>query len=283
MTLETTVYEKVVEVEFYRSSEVYNTILFVEGDTDRRLLKKFVKDDACIINITGSKDLSLAIANKIIKRKIKGVLFVVDRDFDHLRNINHSNDFILYYDYNDSEMMTISSEAFNSILTEYSSADKVKQIGGADRVKNRILDICSDIGRLRLYSHIKNKNYKFSDHDLDGLCKKSMEFKLSIFTKHILNKSKLYSENVEEILHECQSIELSDEGLECNGSGHDAVKIVSAALARWCGSCDAKSVAPEALEALLRSAYNWKEFSQSQLYGHIQAWEWANKPFKVLN
>ncbi len=65
--------------------------------------------------------------------------------------------------------------------------------------------------------------------------------------------------------------------------GHDLVCILSIGLRRVLANYHEKEVAPEALERLLRVAYEPGHFKATNLCREIESWQQANQPYCVLD
>ena len=64
--------------------------------------------------------------------------------------------------------------------------------------------------------------------------------------------------------------------------GHGVVDCLSFALRSAIGSCTKAQANREAIETLLRVAYNIAEFSRTKLYDAVNDWERRNSPYEVF-
>jgi hypothetical protein len=115
-----------------RRSIHQGTFLLVEGGSDKVFYERFTDRSVCeLVTVSGkpSSKLRVIAVLKILEEGtgFKGVLAIVDADFDRLTALPCYSSNLLYTDTHDLETMLINSPAFDKVLSEFSSREKVLQ------------------------------------------------------------------------------------------------------------------------------------------------------------
>ncbi|WP_416211827.1 DUF4435 domain-containing protein [Nostoc sp. DedQUE05] len=114
-----------------RRSTYTGTFLLVEGSSDKTFYKRFVDQLVCELVETSGKPSSKQRAIEILKileqSNFQGVLAIVDADFDRLETLLNTSHNLLCTDSHDLETMLINSPAFNKVLAEFGSEEKIAQ------------------------------------------------------------------------------------------------------------------------------------------------------------
>ena len=98
--------------------------LILEGETDVLVFQSFIDERECQTVFADGKQNALAAIGILDDDNLKGVLCVVDADFDHLENRVPLSDNVLLTDLHDLECMMLVSPAFDKLLREYASGDR---------------------------------------------------------------------------------------------------------------------------------------------------------------
>ena len=269
-----------------RRSMYQGTFLLVEGSSDKVFYERFTEKSACeLVTISGKPSSKLRVITvlKILEEEsgFKGVLAIVDADFDRLTTPTYYSPNLLYTDTHDLETMLINSPAFDKVLSELGSEEKIHQFNRDIRLA--ILESSISVGYLLWISQCDDLKLTF-----DGIT----------FSKFI-NEQNLQIDElklIREVKNKSQAFSLKDEDLQLRLNsrknnnhdpwqvccGHDLVEILSLGLRKTIGSNKASDVEPDSLERYLRLAYEEIYFRDTQLYLNIRNWENNNQPFKVL-
>lgn len=268
-----------------RRSTYIGTFLLVEGSSDKTFYKRFVDQLDCELVETSGKPSSKQRAIEIFKileqSNFQGVLAIVDADFDRLENLLYTSPNLLRTDSHDLETMLINSPAFNKVLAEFGSEEK---IGKFNRdVKLVLLENGMSVGYLLWISKCEALNLTFDgitfSKFIDEQTLQIDELKL---IQEIKNKSQAYSLKDEDLRQQLNSRKSKNHDPWQICCGHHLVEILSFGLRRVFGSNKAADVEPNSLERSLRLAYEEIYIRQTQLYLDIRKWESNNQPFKVL-
>jgi len=216
------------------------------------------------------------------------VLAIVDADFDWLVEKATASPNLLFTDTHDLETMILQSLAFEKLLVEFGSEDKITTLVEKHNkdIRSLLLDCAMPIGYLRWVSLRENMALKFEELSFEKFVDKE---KLSIdvlkLIRHVQGRSSFSAQGQKQIpdsvLHnkiKLLSSTSHDPWHVC--CGHDLVCVLSLGLRKVIGST--KIIEPDMLEACLRLAYEHSHFCKTQLYISIQQWETTNAPFIVL-
>src|SRR6266487_3311642 len=108
-------------------------IIVVEGPSDDRFCKRVISPDIAMIFIAGTRSAVIATAATVASYKLDQIACVVDRDFDDVvADAERAGLPIAAYDSADLEAMLIESPAFQDMLLELGSAEKLHTFGGVD-------------------------------------------------------------------------------------------------------------------------------------------------------
>lgn len=272
------------KIRLLRSTHT-GTFLLVEGDSDKKFYGRFIDPNTCqLVIISGkpsSKQRIIDVLQILEKDNFLGVVAIVDADFDHLEVniVNHPN--LLRTDTHDLETMLIQSPAFDKVLTEFGSEDKISQF--SEDIRQVLVQSGTSIGYLRWISVNENLNLKF-----EGLAFKKFinedtlkidELKLIEEVKNKSQKQSLKNETLQKVLIEKYNPNDDPWQVCC---GHDLVAILSLGLGKAIGSEKSQTVTQESLERSLRLAYEEIHFKSTQLYLDLSVWEENHPPFKIF-
>lgn len=261
------------------------SFLIVEGDTDKNFYRTFIDKDKCEINLAYSKSNAIQILSILEKDGFPGVLAIVDADFDILESKFPSSTNLLFTDTHDLETMIVRSPAFEKVLGEFGSEEKIDQItrtAGKD-VRALLLECSVPIGYLRWVSLREELSLKFEDLDFTQfISREALSLSQPDFIQTVKNKSQRHDIASTHINASIQDLKngIHDSWHVC--CGHDLVSILSIGLRRAIGTCNANDVKPEILERSLRLAFERSYFHKTQLYISIQQWQKENEPFVIL-
>jgi len=216
---------------------------------------------------------------------MSGVLGVVDRDLDSLTGTTLTSENLVYGDCNDLESMLIKSDAFENVIRELGSSDKIRALEEASGCPLRqvLLQAALTVGHLRWISLESNLNLRFRELDfsrfIDLATLRIDKAKLVKTVKDHSQRPDINAAELEAALNRRTSAD-RDPWEVCNG--HDLVQVMSLGLRRAFGSQNAIRVTSDILGQDLRLAYERKDFEQSEFYMRIRAWEVKNHPYKIL-
>ncbi|MEH2227957.1 DUF4435 domain-containing protein [Nostoc sp.] len=264
-----------------RRSTYNGTFLLVEGSSDKTFYKRFVDQLVCELVETSGKQRAIEILKILEQSNFQGVLAIVDADFERLETLLYTSPNLLYTDSHDLETILINSPAFNKVLAEFGSEEKIAQFNRD--IKLVVVENGMSVGYLLWISKCDGLNLTFEgitfSKFIDEQTLQIDELKL---IQEIKKKSQAFSlsdKNLQERLKSQKSNNHDPWQICC---GHHLVEILSLGLRKALGSNKAADVEPNSLERSLRLAYEEIYFHQTQLYLDIRKWESNNQPFRVL-
>ena len=257
--------------------------LIVEGSTDARVYEQFINESTCKLYDGHGKANTLNVLEILEKDKFNGVLAIVDSDFFILDNYKPSSTNVQITDSHDLESMILSSKTLENVLSEFASGPKIAAF--AKPIREALLESATPIGLLRWLSTPAKEGlllkcselrfYRFID-------RASLSTDIDELINEVLSKSsnktqfKPIKERVTILLSEGHDV-----WQVC--SGHDMAEILCIGLRHIFGNRRARQLCPEAVEGLLRVAYDSSLFCLTRLYKSIKEWEKINSPFCVLS
>ena len=165
-------------------SDHEGVFLIVEGHSDKLIYERLVNKQEVRITIASNKNNAIKALSILEKENFCRVVAVIDADFSRIeQQIPDSNNLFLT-DEHDLEMMLIKSAAFDKLLKERGSEEKIAAF--PKDIRETLLKLGQEIGKLRLLS-LRNK----LDLKFEGLK----------FGKFI-DKEKL-SINIDELIRAC--------------------------------------------------------------------------------
>jgi hypothetical protein len=258
-------------------------ILIVEGPTDARFYKRFIRDTECKITPSNGKDNAIDALAILERSNFNGILTIVDADFWRLDGIKPNSPNLLLTDTHDIESMIICSDALEIILSEFGSTPKIRNFGKS--IRSALLDSALPIGLFRWLSS-------------PSLCKLNLKFKELLFDKFVDTKTLSVDVDslIKEVKNNSHNSTLDENAIKIKiialkkarhspwqvCSGHDLIQILSIGLKNIFGNIRAQSITKETVDGIVRTAYDSSCFCSTQLYNSIKDWEKANDTFKVL-
>ncbi|NCR38983.1 MAG: DUF4435 domain-containing protein [Microcystis aeruginosa W13-11] len=258
--------------------------LIVEGHSDKLIYERLVNKQEVRITIASGKNNAIKALSILEKEdNFRRVVAVIDADFSRIeQQIPNSNNLFLT-DEHDLEMMLIKSDAFDKLLKERGSEEKIAAF--TEDIRETLLKLGQEIGKLRLLSLRNKLDLKFEGLNFSKFIdKKNLNLSISIdkLIISIKNHSQKLSLDEQQIKQDLSVI--SDENhdpwqLCC---GHDFISILAIALRKVLGSLTANDVKTEVLERELRLAYELSYFYQTQIYQLMVNWQSNHHPDQIF-
>lgn len=256
--------------------------LIVEGHSDKLIYERLVnKQEVRVTSADGKNNAIKALSILEKEDNFRRVVAVIDADFSRIeQQIPDSNNLFLT-DEHDWEMMLIKSAAFDKLLKERGSEEKIKAF--TEDIRETLLKLGQEIGKLRWLSLRNKLDLKFEGLNFSKFIDKE---KLSINIDELIISIKNHSQKLslyEQQIKQDLSV-ISDENhdpwqLCC---GHDFIGILAIALCKVLGTWNANDVKTEVLERELRLAYELSYFYQTQIYQLMVNWQSNHHPDQIF-
>ena len=250
-------------------------VLLLEGDNDVRFFHRFVKDtEMPIIPAWGKENVLDAVEILESDGNLQGFLGIVDADFGHVDGSLPVSRNIVVTDDHDVEMMIIRTRAFDAVLRE---------LGSRDKIRDTLMQKALVVGHFRHLSvtddlHLRFEGLRFERFvDRNTLAMNIDKMIRRVFVKSISNLSE---EDIRDKLLELVADKKEDPYQIC--CGHDFIAIFRIALRRVIGSKSGQATNPEVLGSMLRLAYDGEDFRQTELYSDAKRWSERNQGYDVF-
>ena len=249
------------------------------------MYKRFIEPSKCRIIIAHNKDNAINALTLLAVDRFSGVLTIVDADFWRLEGTSPASPSILLTDTHDLETMLLRSSAFEKVLSEFGSEEKIASLEkqrGID-IRALLLESAVPIGYLRWVSLLDNLSLKF-----EGLSFSDFVNRVTLITdipkllKSVKNHSQKHALEEKTLAGRMQKLQSNTHDPWHICCGHDLICILSIGLCKALGSSNPTDVKPDVLEKFLRVGYEYSHFGGTELYRAIRQWEAANSPYQVL-
>jgi hypothetical protein len=259
-----------------------STIIIVEGADDFRFFSPFVKADACKIVISFGRSNGIEALSKLRSDGYKGVLTVIDRDLDDYFDGPPSDLDIVVTDDVDIEIMMIRSSAFDRLIAELASPEKLAKVEEEGQTpRHVVLSSVHRIGLLRLYSRLKGLNLRFRDLNY-SFVGRELEYTSASLITAVLDNSRKPRSLLPSLLEGLSALEAEAHDPWRTNCGHDLTEFIGRALRRLFGSQNAIYVSASEIESRLRLAFSEAHFRACSLFRDICQWEARNEVYPVL-
>lgn len=266
--------------QFYRDA----VFLIVEGDDDAKLFQKFVDELRCRIQPAYGRPNVEEVLAILEADDVRGVLAIVDADFDILEGRAPASPNLLRTDSHDVETMMLASPALDHVLREHGEAESIEtfETGASTSVREHVLTIAEAFGYLRWHAHREQLAWRFEAFPFERvLHRKTWHLLPSQILGELQGHSGtgvLDSETVTQALDALRARVPAIWQL-CNG--HDMVAILAIGLQRVLGNRNAAEVKPEVLEKDLRLAYEAAYFAETSLCRALRDWHQVHAPILI--
>ena len=260
---------------------VNETLLYVEGDSDAFVFKKFVNPSRCKIEIKeGDKNLVKAIEKHNAYQK-KGILAIKDSDFDNICGYTLPPN-VVSTDGHDLEVMILRTMALDHVID---ARVRNESYGRVNEFKRAVRDILFKLGSLIGYFRLKS-------------CVNGWGLKIEAgrFLKHLSSNCELsFKDAMREFQTRFPRVDISNldekefEELYRNHShdlcrGHDMVHILGQIFKKLAKNHFGKGYQPGSdLAEKLYLAFSESDFASTKLCRAIENWEDANDEYRFLN
>jgi uncharacterized protein YehS (DUF1456 family) len=279
----------VAEAKMMRTKNKGQTYLLVEGETDIVFYRNLVDNAVCKIRYCRGKSSVLTAIKAVNQAGVRGVIAIVDLDFDTLLGKEILEENLFLTDTHDLESMALKSgTAFERFNNEYGNLAKIQKFEQQNdcTVFERITEACAMIGKARLSSMRYNLNLDFNDIPLQRYVDEHLEFQFYEYIRNAVRRSR-------DLRNKKEIVELirkeNNRGYEiwqvCRG--HDLTEMIAIYYSKdkreaSLGNQYAREINAKTVERALRLAYDMKEFHETELYRQLRQWQKENPDMIVL-
>ncbi len=243
-------------------TKAFNFVL-VESINDCKVYKKFFNLGNVIVTDAYAGVKHLIDALEILNKKTNKVIAIRDADFCHINSDYDNIPNLFYTDFHDIEMTMISSDiTFEAVVIELlnESMDYLN-------LRSQILQLISFVGKVRLFNHINNMELELKDLPFHELINEKLALLKSKCVDIINKRSKNRLRNV--TIKELNKLNTNSYNLLNLCSGHDFIN----ALYVYNKINYGVQKGGKVISQVLRAAYNYNEFSKTQLWSSIMKYQ----------
>jgi hypothetical protein len=268
-----------------RRAAFKGSFMYVEGPSDQKFYGMFVDGSHCQIIIAHSRSNVIEACSILVADHFRGTVGIIDADFDHIANSPEAPATVFRTDLHDAECMMLASSAFEKVLFEFASNEKLQnwQMTRSRKIGEHLLQQAAKVGALVWHSLRNQINLKFEDlAPKEFMDEASLVVDETKLIAHVKNKSHRQDLAPHDLAAGMKSIlEANLDGWQIT-RGHDYVDLLGFSLRKTLGSCDALQVARSSLEVALRLAYSGADFRKTRLYTRIANFQEFEKPFEFF-
>ena len=271
-----------------RSGNFNSVIVHIEGNSDIAFYRWFIDEKVVQLQQNDGKSAAMAAAAEATKRKIKGIVAIVDSDFDHILN-NGPDENVIRTDTHDIETLMLREDLFR--ISEANYIDKRKKEYESytqDEIWTDIIEIATKMGKLRLLSLENNYNLNFKNveplldkEDIISCDGGKIVFDLSQYIYQCVNQTDNCSITVKDLKTVFNNdARKFDTWQICRG--HDISNIISIVYSPKCLGW--RNVTRNEIENLISSTYIVsRKFKKTTMYQDIKDWQNQNLGWKILS
>ena len=260
------------------------TILLVEGQTDDRVLDRFVNPAECEIEIGFGKKNVIEALDRLEDEGFPGVVAVVDADFDRVLNIKYGLEGLCVTDHHDLDLVIFASTALDRFVAERADADLFeKELGSkVNLLRDRIIEAALPFSYARLASERRGLNLYFGDFEHENYVDDAtLSVDLEAMANDLIARSKTTCAK-EQLTKFINGEKASPPDKYDVTNGHDVAAILGIALRKWIGNRRKQQTWASEVEAGLRLAFDWEAMAQTRVRACLEGWANDNPPYRVF-
>ena len=242
-------------------------LLLVEGKKDVDFYKHYFSSVTCGVRPGGGCSSLKKVSNEILNEgiTIKKHIIIRDSDFSRVNGRILSDGYVFYADAHDHEMMCIKND---SAFTR--TASKCG-LSNSNSIYNHITNELKTLSYFKWYNYTLNKKYDFKHIDIVNISEANLNDINYLFSCIPNLDPNIDSSIVFDDFHVFSASRTHVDLSEVT-NGHDFIKRFITHLRK----IEHKQIAEKKFLEYLHEEYGMAEFSQSDLYSNINAWEVNN-------
>jgi hypothetical protein len=277
-----------------RQKRIEPTIILLEGPSDVTFFSNIIDNERAIAFHTNGKKKLIETLNLLRKRSERGVLGIIDQDYDCYINQNIIDNDIIILETHDIETLIFSSNAGKKFLRTIFPPDKSSYIETfVKKSLKKIRNLCLQAGAVRLFFYQERINIDYSNIHIQNFFSNNGNFEISRYVKEIIQKNGDCHLSYEYAIDKISNMDLTKFDVWIICQGHDLIKILHRVIPTILISYTEKSTVEEITENELRTCkqianslmrcYEVSDFNQSKIFREVVNWENNNQPYIVLS
>jgi len=273
------------EIRMLRTTFV-GAFVIVEGRNDKLVYQRFFDRESCTIAIAYGRDNVLGVIRILnADDKFSGVLGIIDADFSNITGESTPESNILQTDLHDLECMMLASPAFDRILAELGSDERVAEFAKSNSLlAHQLATNTVPLGCLRFISIQQTLELKFEGLSFGKFVETNeLQVDPSKMVRAVVHNSQQHQLDQKQLVEQVGSE--MQKGHDCwqISCGHDIVELLALGFRKIFSGKSGGMVTVEILERSLRLAYAASYFQETTLYQAIRTWEQRHLDFPILD
>ena len=242
--------------------------IFVEGETDIRLFRKFFNLEKCKVeNIPGGNSKLEECVETLINI-YPLIIGIRDSDFIRLEEILYNKKNMFLTDFHDMEVSMLNHEPIlNSLVFEYSELPKDKHI----ELREKVVESIINVGYLKWLNFKENLEFELTSGFQDLVSFVNQDIDFNQYLDRIISKSKNARLTSKEVIlvkiNELRALKPDKMQLT---NGHDLLNIFAKYFRE---ECQQKGLSGENLACSIRMLFNLNFFTETKLYDELVNWQ----------
>lgn len=273
-------------------------LVIVEGETDQIAYTTLLDCSRCYVQPAFGKDEALKAVGILLAGGHRGVIGIIDDDFDSLSGITVTQINVVVTDTHDLETMVLRSAALEKFLLFLLPSDKRHNNANfTNEVRGKLLELGIPLGHLRWLSKVEQLGLNFDSMNYGGFIDtRSLMIDDAAMVYTVYRKSspcQLSEDEILEMTREKMSF-AADPWRVCQG--HDLVHILAIVVPRviskyapykqadkreFFDNIDVKMKRRNIEEALFM-CFASDHFKETATFQYIKEWESSNQPYTIL-
>ena len=263
-----------------KRSQHSGAFLVVEGRDDRLFCERYI-DDRCGVVVAQSKESVLEVVRILDDDGFVGALGIVDPDFDLIEGRRFSSRNIVTCDAHDLETALVCSPAFDRLLLEYGSQEKIQALSVGAR--ELVLSVAAHVGYLRWLSMREGLNLRFQGLKLSNcINRSSLEMDVLKLCRSVVNLTRNSELEEVDLANSVRNLRDGRHDMCHVCCGDDVLDVLAIGLRKALGTNKEQDVDVERLKRSLRLAFEAADLRGSALGVAIGQWERRNQGYCVL-
>ena len=254
-------------------------ILLVEGKDDLRFWQTWRHSDCDLIDGEGKPNVVGSI-ERLDSENFKGVLGIVDADYDHLMDENLSSENLVATDAHDLECLLCRSPALDKVLSEFGDSSKIQRFKEEEDtdVREGLLKRALEFGRLRWAALRCQLDINTTEMSVQRFVNENtwivdIEGLICVAANCNLSDADVLKRSIAELPY-------ADPWYVVRG--HDVVELLRIGLRRVLGDRP-NNAGRKQISGILRAGISRMDLESTLLWANIRFWERENSTYSVLN
>jgi hypothetical protein len=258
------------------------SFLIVEGNTDVKRFSNYIDGNECSIVNSYSRRKALGAINLLDKWKMKGVLAVIDADFDRVNGTLKEMPNVAYSATHDFDLDWVQPHNIERYLLEVGDTKKCRMAGTATEIVKKIMEGLKPVSVARLLNIRGQLNFKVSSINA-GDCFSGFCVDIDGYVDLLTKQDRISAQEKKRLVQMIEVAAKQTHDLMQLTNGHDFHCALGACLRADLGQRRPPQAWGSEVETHLRLAFSDTDFQRTEIFEKLDAWEKANVPYRVID